>query len=168
MPLSMHQASAPVFLRQLNALSAILAKAEAHVATHGIDEAELTTARLAPDMLPLTAQVQIATDTAKGAMARLGGVDNPSFADGETTLAELSERIARATVFIDSVPADLVDGSEEREIVLKIGGQEMPFRGQDYLLHFALPNFFFHVTTTHDLLRHKGVEIGKRDFLGNA
>jgi len=165
MSLSMYQASAPVFIHQLGTIARVLDKGEAFAREKGIDPAELLEARLVPDMLPLPAQIQIGTDAAKGAIARLAGIEPPAFADTESSFAELQERIAKTIAFIRSVPADQVDGSEGRDIVLKIGGKDMPFKGQPFLLHFALPNFFFHMTTAYGILRHKGVEIGKRDFL---
>ncbi|CAN5329745.1 DUF1993 family protein [soil metagenome] len=168
MPLSMYQASAPVFLRQFAALSELLKKGEAFAAEKGMDPAEMLKVTLAPDMFALPRQIQIATDGAKGGIARLAGVEVPGFPDTEATFAELQDRIAKTVAFIKSIPADKVDGSEEKEIVLKIAGQDMTFQGQAYLLHFVLPNFFFHVTTAYALLRHQGVQIGKRDYLGAA
>ena len=168
MPISMYQASVPVFQRTLNALSAILDKAVAHALQERIDAATLLTARLAPDMLPFTSQVQIATDHAKGVAARLAGREVPKYPDTEKTFDELKTRIAKTLDFIGSVPAAEIDGSEEREIALTIGGNPRTFKGQPYLLHFALPNFYFHVTTAYDLLRHNGVRIGKRDFIGGV
>jgi len=168
MPISMYQASVPVFQRTLNALSAILDKAVAHALRERIDAATLLTARLAPDMLPFTSQVQIATDHAKGVAARLAGREVPKYPDTEQTFDELKARIAKTLDFIGSVPAAEIDGSEEREIALTIGGNPRTFKGQPYLLHFALPNFYFHVTTAYDLLRHKGVPLGKRDFIGGV
>jgi hypothetical protein len=159
--LSMYQASVPVFLQMLKALSAILDKAGA-----AADPQELVGARLAPDMFPLARQVQIATDHAKGAAARLAGREVPKFDDDETSFEALKARIAKTIDFVRSVPAAEIEGSEEREVSLTIGGQPMTFTGQRYLLHFALPNFFFHVTTAYDILRHKGLPIGKRDFMG--
>ncbi|MDB5700571.1 MAG: hypothetical protein JWL66_770 [Sphingomonadales bacterium] len=166
MPLSMYQASAPIFLRQFAALTAIIGKAEVFAKAGELDEASFIDARLAPDMLNFAKQVQIASDGSKGGMARLAGIESPAFADTETTFLELKERITKTVAFIESVPAASIDGSEEREIVLKIAENEMKFTGQHYLLHFVLPNFFFHVTTAYAILRHKGVELGKRDFLG--
>ena len=119
-------------------------------------------------MRPLTGQIQLATDSAKGCAARLAGVEVPSFPDVETTFAELQDRIARTVAFIESVPAESIDGSEAREVVLKFPNGEMKFTGQDYLLTFALPNFLFHVTTAYAILRHNGVPIGKMDFLAGA
>ena len=166
MTLSMYQASVPVFVRQFASLTAILDKAEASVAERGIDPAQLLEARLAPDMHPLTRQVQIASDAVKGGVARLAGVEMPSFPDTETSFAELKARIAKTVAFIESVPADKIDGSEERAITLKIADREMTFPGQTFLLGFVLPNFFFHVSIAYALLRSRGVDIGKRDYLG--
>ena len=167
MPLSMSQASQPVLLQMLKSLSANIDKAAAHAKAKGLEPATLTDARLAPDMLPFSRQVQIATDHAKGATARLSGRENPKYEDTESTFEELKARIAKTIAFVSGVPAAEIDGSEEREVTLMIGGQPRTMRGQHYFLHSALPNFFFHVTTAYDILRHKGVEIGKRDFLGN-
>jgi len=168
MTLSMYQASAPVFVRQLEALSAILKKAEAFAEAKKIDSTVLVNDRLAPDMLPLSKQIQIATDGVKGCVARLADMEIPSYADTETTIAELQERVAKTIAFIKTVPADKVDGTEDKDIVLKLRDTEMPFKGQAYLLNFVMPNFFFHVTMAYAILRHNGVEIGKRDFLGAA
>jgi hypothetical protein len=162
----MYQASVPVFLQMLTALSAILDKAAEHARTSGTDPAELVNARLAPDMFPLARQVQIATDHAKGAAARLAGRDVPKYEDTESSFDELKARIAKTLDFVSSVEVGEIDGSEEREITLTVAGQPWTLYGQRYLLHFALPNFFFHVTTAYDILRHKGVQIGKRDFMG--
>ena len=166
MSLSMYQASAPRFVNMLNALSAILDKAQAHAEARKLDAAALTAFRLYPDMFPLTRQVQIACDAAKGAVARLAGVDIPKHEDTEQTFAELKARIAKTVEFIKSVPAAKIDGSEERAVTIKLRGQDTTFKGADYLLGFAWPNFYFHVTTTYNILRHNGVELGKRDFLG--
>jgi hypothetical protein len=162
----MYQASTPRFVKMLNALSVILDKAQAHAEARKLDPAALTTFRLYPDMFPLTRQVQIACDSAKGAVARLAGVDIPKHEDTEQTFADLKARIAKTVEFMQSVPASKVDGSEERTVVLKLRGQDVTFKGADYLLAFAWPNFYFHVTTAYNILRHNGVEIGKRDFLG--
>lgn len=166
MSLSMYQASIPVFLRMLGNLSAILDKAAAHAEAKKIDPAVLIKDRLAPDMLPFSFQVQTATDAAKGCAARLAGIEAPSFADTEATFPELKERIAKTIAFLQSVNAAQIDGSEERSITLKLRAGEFQFQGQGYLLHFALPNFFFHLTTAYAILRHNGVELGKADFLG--
>ena len=164
----MYQASAPVFLRGLKNLSAVLEKGAASAAERKIDPAVLLTARLAPDMFALTRQVQIASDHAKGATARLAGVEVPKFEDTEETFDELQQRLTRVSEFVRSFDAGKIDGSEDREIVLPIGGRTMAFRGQTYLLQFALPNFYFHCTTAYAILRHNGVAVGKRDFIGPA
>jgi hypothetical protein len=165
MPLSLSQASVPVFKQMLTGLSAILDKAAEHCRAGATDPAEMIGARLAPDMFPFSRQVQIATDHAKGAAARLSGREVPKYDDTEATFDQLKARIAKTLDFIESVPASEIDGSEEREITLTVGGQPRSFTGQRYLIHFALPNFYFHVTTAYDILRHKGVPLGKRDYI---
>ncbi len=122
--------------------------------------------RLAPDMFPLTRQIQIASDLAKGTTARLAGHEVPSYPDEEKSFAELKARIAKTVKFIESIAPKDIDGSEGRDIALTVGGQELRFKGEPYLVHFALPNFYFHATTAYDILRRCGVEIGKRDFIG--
>jgi hypothetical protein len=164
----MYQASVPAFQRTLKALDAILDKAAAYAAERKIDPGVLTSARLCPDMFPLTRQVQFSTDHAKGASARLAGLPVPSFEDTETTFPELKARIAKTLDFIATVRPDEIDGSEGRDISLKAGPRELSFKGQDYLVFFALPNFYFHVTAAYAILRHNGVPIGKLDFLGGA
>ncbi|ESQ74229.1 DUF1993 family protein [Asticcacaulis sp. AC402] len=164
--IDMYQASVPIMLRSLANLKAILAKAEAWAADKNVKEDTVLNARLALDMLPLVKQIQIASDNAKGVAARLGGVDNPSFADDEKTFAELHERLQKTIDFIKSVPAAGFEGSETRELVLKFPNLTMEFTGLAYLTGFAIPNFFFHVTTAYAILRHSGVPIGKPDFLG--
>src|SRR3954470_1810711 len=166
MKISMYQASAPRFVNMLKNLSAILDKAQAHCEAKKIEPAALTTFRLYPDMFPLTRQVQIACDTAKGAVARLAGIEIPKHEDTEQTFAELKARIAKTVDFIESVSAAKLDGTEDKEIVLKMRAGDMKFTGLQYLLGFAYPNFYFHLTTAYNILRHNGVEIGKRDFLG--
>jgi hypothetical protein len=168
MSLSMYQASSPVFVRMLKNLSVILKKAEADAEERKIDPAVFANARLAPDMRPLTGQIQMATDSAKGCAARLAGIEIPSFPDVETTFPELQDRIARTIAFVESVPAGEIDGSEGREVLLKFPNGEMAFNGQDYLTNFAVPNFFFHVTTAYAILRHNGVQIGKMDYMAGA
>jgi hypothetical protein len=163
---SMYQASVPVFLRGLKNLSGILAKGAADAAERKIDPTVFLTARLAPDMFPLTRQVQIASDHAKGATARLAGVEVPKFEDAEKSFEELQQRLARVVEFVQTLDAGQIDGSEEREISLPVGARTLTFRGQAYLLNFALPNFYFHCTTAYAILRHNGVGIGKRDFIG--
>jgi hypothetical protein len=168
MPLSMYQASVPAFLQMLKALSAILDKAAEHCRQRAIEPGELINARLAPDMLPFARQVQIATDHAKGAAARLSGRDVPKYEDTESSFDELKARIAKTVEFVTSIPAAEIDGSEAREVTLTVAGQPRSFAGQRYLVHSALPNFYFHVTTAYDILRHKGVELGKRDYIGQG
>lgn len=167
MSVSMFQTSIPVFSRQLASLSAILKKAEAHAEARKIDPPVFINARLAPDMFPLSRQVQSATDSAKGCGARLAGAEVPRYEDTESTFPELQARIAKTVAFLQSLGPERIDGSEDRTIVLKLRGREVSFSGQNYLLNFALPNFFFHAVTAYDILRHNGVEIGKQDFLGN-
>ena len=166
MTLSMHQASVPLFQQGLSALAAILDKAEAQCAERKIDPAVLLADRLAPDMFTFTRQVQLACDFAKNCTARLAGREPPKFEDSETSVAQLKERIARTLDYVGSVPAAEIDGSETRTITLNIAGQSMSFTGQAYLLNFALPNFYFHLTTAYAILRHNGIQIGKRDFIG--
>ena len=167
MNISMYQASAPRFVNILKNLSAILDKAQAYADARMVDPTVLASCRLYPDMLPMARQVQIASDTAKGAVARLAGIDVPKYEDTEQTLAELKARIAKTIEFIGTIKPAQIDGSEDREITLKLGGKEVKFKGMQYLLGFAHPNFYFHVTTAYDILRHNGVEIGKSDYIGN-
>jgi uncharacterized protein len=164
----MYQASAPRFAAMLRNLSTLLDKAEAHCSAKKIDPSALTSFRLYPDMFPLTRQVQIACDTAKGAVARLAGVDIPKHEDTEQTFADLKARIAKTVDFIESIKAERIDGTEEKEIVLAMRSGERRFKGMPYLLGFAYPNFYFHITTAYNILRHNGVELGKLDFLGKT
>ncbi|EYF07221.1 DUF1993 domain-containing protein [Chondromyces apiculatus] len=166
MSLSMYDVSIPIFIRAFENLSSILKKAEAHAVANNLDLASLTEARLTDDMLPFTAQVQIATDSAKGCAARLAGIEVPSFPDTEKTFPELQARIEKTLDFLRSIDAAKVKDSEAREITLTFPSGKMDFTGQSFLLTFALPNFFFHITTAYALLRQKGVPIGKMDFLG--
>jgi hypothetical protein len=166
MPISMYQASVPAFLQMLNSLAAILDKAEAFAAERKIDPAVLLGYRLAPDMFALARQVQIATDHAKGCCARLAGVEVPKYPDDETTFADLRARIARTIDFVQSFEPGDIDGSEERELTITAGSRELRFKGQQYLVNFALPNFYFHLTTAYAILRHCGLPIGKRDYMG--
>jgi hypothetical protein len=161
MPISMYQASIPVLIRGLENLSVILQKGAAHA-----DSASFVEARLAPDMMTLAGQVQRASDSAKGCASRLGGIDNPSFPDTEKTIADLQARVRKTIDFLKGVKREQIDGSEERKIEFKAGPRELKFTGTQYLLGFALPNFYFHVTTAYDILRHKGVAVGKMDYLG--
>ena len=166
MSLSMYQASVPVFRHQIMALAKILAKGEEHANARKIDHAALIQCRLYPDMFPLARQVQLASDTAKSAAARLAGVEVPSWEDNETTFAQLKERCEKTDKYLATFKPEQIDASEDREGVLKMRDGQMNFAGQQYLLGFAMPNFYFHLTTAYALLRHCGVEVGKRDFLG--
>ena len=165
MTISMYGASVPAFARQLNALLGLLDKAQAHAEARKFSPDSYLALRMAPDMLPFTKQIQIACDMAKGAVARLAGVEIPKWDDNEATLDDLRARIRKTVDFVKSVTAAQIDGSEEREVVLTLRLGEMKFSGQDYLLNWALPNFYFHATTTYAMLRQAGVEVGKRDFL---
>ena len=167
MNISMYQASVPRFVNILGNLSNILDMAQVHVDAKKLDTATLTTYRLFPDMLPMTSQVQIACDAAKGVVARLAGVEIPVYEDNERTLADLKARIAKTIAFIQTVTPGQIDGTEDKEIVIKRGDKETRYKGMQFLLGHALPNFYFHVTTTYNILRHNGIEIGKRDYLGN-
>src|SRR5262245_15348035 len=165
MPMSMYRASVPVFLQMLPCLSAILDKAAAHAAARKIDPHVFLEARLYPDMFPLTRQIQVATDFAKGACARLAGMDPPKYPDVEKSLDELKARITKTVDLIKEFKPAQIDGSEEREISLTLGGQLQKYKGENYLISLVLPNFFFHVTTAYAILRHNGVELGKQDFM---
>jgi uncharacterized protein len=167
MSLSMYQASIPALVQMLNNLSAILDKAEAHAQDRKIEPEVLLNYRLAPDMLPFIRQIQIAADLAKGAAARLAGVEVPKHDDTEKTFADLKARITNTVAFVQSIQPTHIDGSEGREINLTLGEHKMNFKGQPYLVHFVLPNFYFHCTTAYDILRLCGVELGKRDFIGS-
>ena len=166
MPLGMYQASVPAFLAMLKALTAILDKAEAYAADRNIDPEVLLNWRLTPDMFPLVRQIQIAADFAKGTTARLAGAEVPKYTDDEKSFAEIKARIAKTVKFVERFSAKDIDGSEDRAITLPVGGQEMLFKGEAYLVRFALPNFYFHATTAYAILRRCGVDIGKHDFLG--
>jgi hypothetical protein len=167
MTISMYQASVPRFVNILGNLSNILDKAQAHADAKKLDVTALTGYRLFPDMLPMTAQVQIACDAAKGVVARLAGVGIPAHEDSEKTLAELKARIAKTIAFIQTVTPGQIDGTEDKEILIKRGDKETRYTGMQFLLGHALPNFYFHVATAYNILRRNGVEIGKRDYLGN-
>ncbi len=166
MTFSIYQASVPVFAQGLKGLDNVLAKAKASAEARSFDPAVLLQARLYPDMFPLPRQVQIACDFAKGAAARLAGEEVPSWPDDETSFEALAERIARTQAFIAAFNPEQFDGAETREVTLKIGGEPRTFDGATYLLHMALPNFYFHLSTAYAILRKNGVEVGKRDFLG--
>lgn len=168
MTISMYQASVPVFIHTLQQLHAILEKAEAYAAAKKIDPAVLVNARLAPDMFPLSRQIQIACDFGKGTPARLAGKDSPSWPDNEATLADLKARITKTIDFAKSFKTADIDGSEDRDIKLKWGPDTLTFKGQPYLLHFSLPNFFFHCGMTYAILRHNGLDLGKSDFIGSV
>jgi hypothetical protein len=157
----------PVFEVGLNALSALLDKAEAYAEEKSIAPSVLLDARLFPDMFALTQQVQSACDQAKNGCARLAGIDPPSYEDNEKTIPELKARIARTVAFVKTLDAKKIDESADREITFPLGPNKGHMKGADYLNHFAVPNFYFHVTTAYDILRHCGVEIGKRDFIGS-
>jgi hypothetical protein len=165
MAISMYQASVPVFIRNLNSLSAILDKAVVHADAKKIDHAVLLNFRLFPDMLNFIKQIQIATDFSKGAAARLAGVEVPKYEDTEVSFADLKARIQKTITFLKTFTPAQIDGSEEREINLTIGGHSIKLKGQTYLLEMVQPNFYFHATTAYAILRHNGVEVGKRDFV---
>lgn len=166
MPLSMYDASVPVFTRMLGNLSSILAKGAESAEARGIDPLVLTSARLAPDMFPLSRQVQIACDSAKGAAARLTGAEVPSHPDVETNFPQLQARIDVTLAYLNTISADQFQGAESRSITLKAQGAEIVLPGTVFLLNFAFPNFYFHISTAYDILRHNGVNLGKRDLLG--
>ncbi len=167
MSLSMYQASIPVFIRHLEILSQILDKGLAYAEEKKIDPSVFINARLAPDMLPLSRQIQIASDGTKGFAARISSSEIPSFPDTETTFSELQERITKTIDFLKTIKPAQVDNTEDKTVSLKIRGQERDVKGQPYLLGFVLPNLYFHVTTAYAILRHNGVPLGKMDFLGN-
>jgi hypothetical protein len=166
MTISMYQASVPVFLKGLANLKAILEKGAAHAQSKKIDDTVFVAARLYPDMLPLSKQVQIASDFARGTTARLAGAETPTWEDTEKTMGDLVARVQRTIDFIQPFAAAQIDGSEGREITRPIRGQPKTFIGLNYLLQYALPNFYFHTATAYAILRHNGVELGKADFLG--
>ena len=168
MTVSMFTASVPVYTQFLTSLSAILKKAAAHAEAKKIDPSVLINARLSPDMFALARQVQIATDHAKGSLARLAGVEIPAYADTEATFDELEARIQKTLAFVKTFKPEQIDGTEGKEIVLTFGTQKFPFNGQTYLIQFALPNFYFHTTMAYAILRENGVDIGKRDFMGGV
>jgi hypothetical protein len=167
MAITMYQASAPVFIRTLGNLKAILEKAAAHAAAKKIDESVFVNARLFPDMLPLSFQVQVASDFARGTAARLAGAEPPAVEDKEKTLTELIARVDAAIAYVRTFTPAQIDGSESRAITRKMRSGEVKFTGLDYLLKYAQPNFYFHVTTAYAILRHNGIEIGKGDFIGS-
>ncbi|WP_338870253.1 DUF1993 domain-containing protein [Myxococcus stipitatus] len=166
MSLSMYQASIPVFIRALNVLTTLLQKGAQHAKEQGLAPESMLEARLAPDMFTLVGQVQRASDTSKATAERLSGVPAPRMPDTEKTFEELYERIAKTVAYLKSIDPARLDGSETRAVQLATGDVKIDFQGDDYLLSFGLPNFYFHVTTAYDILRNRGVQIGKRDFLG--
>ena len=166
MTTQLYDLTVPIFLRGFHAMSAFLAKGEAFAAEKGLDPADLLTARLIEDMAPLTGQVQRASDSAKLAADRLGGVENVPMADEETSFADLQDRIAKTVAFLKAVPREAIDGKEDATVTLTTPGGSIDFTGRNYVTNFALPNFYFHVTTAYAILRHKGVPIGKLDYLG--
>ncbi|WP_438018276.1 DUF1993 family protein [Sorangium sp. So ce315] len=166
MAISMYQASVPVLVRMLGNLSTILTKAVAYAEARKIEPRVLLDARLAPDMLSLTRQVQIATDVAKGCGGRLAGVDVPKYEDNESSFDELQARVARTIAFLNGLRPEQIDGSEDRDVTIPTRNQPLTFKGLPYLLYFVLPNFYFHVTTAYAILRHNGLDIGKMDYLG--
>jgi len=166
MAITMHSASVPTLVHMLRNLVHVLDKAEAHVQARKIDPVALTQFRLAPDMLPFTRQIQIACDAAKNGVARLSGLEAPKFEDNEATFAELKTRVHKTLEFLASVPADALNGTEDKEVTFPIGREKThTMKGEAYLKHWMLPNFFFHVTTAYAILRHNGVELGKSDYL---
>ncbi len=166
MTISMYQASVPAFIRMLTALNVVLNKGAAFAQAKKIDESVLLNARLNPDMFPLTKQIHIATDFARGTGARLAGAEMPSYEDKETTFAELTDRVDRTIAYLKTLTPAQIDGSETREIVRPVRGEPKKFTGINYLLQYAQPHFFFHVVTAYDILRHNGVELSKGDYIG--
>ncbi|MCA1442828.1 DUF1993 domain-containing protein [Ensifer sp. IC4062] len=165
MPLTMYKLSVPAFIRGFSAISGLLDKAEAFASEKDVPLADFFEARLAPDMLPLSGQVQRASDTSKNAIGRLTTIETPRFPDEERSFAELRERITKTVAFLETVQPTDLEGSENREVTLSFPNLKVTFSGEDYLLKFVLPNFYFHVTTAYDILRHKGVPIGKADYI---
>ena len=166
MSITMHSASVPVFARMLGHIGHWLDKAEAHAAAKKFDSSVYLAARLAPDMLPFTRQIQIACDAAKFAVARLAGVEAPKFEDNEANFADLRERIRKTIDYVQSVPASKIDGTEDKDVTVPRRDGSLTVKGEVYLKAMAMPNFYFHVTMTYALLRHNGVDVGKIDYLG--
>jgi len=165
MSISMYSAFIPVAIRQLNAMSAILGKAVAHCEARKIDPTAFLLSRLFPDMFPLTRQLQIAADMAKGGAARLAGIEPPKYEDNEASFAELQARLEKTVAFLKSIQPAQIDGKEDADITIKLPSRELAFKGEAYLIGFVLPNMYFHLTTAYNLLRQGGVDIGKQDFL---
>lgn len=166
MAISMYQVSVPVFIRMLNNLAAILEKAAAHCDAKKIDPTVLINFRLYPDMFAFGKQIQVAVDAAKNGAARLAGVEAPEFENIEKTFPELIERVNNTIQFLNTCQPEQIDGTEEKDITIKRGETSVTYKGQEFLLTRALPNFYFHITTAYDILRHNGVELGKKDYLG--
>ena len=166
MTISLHQVSVPVYVRQLNGLSAIIHKAIGYCAEHKIDPAALLSARLYPDMFPLTHQVRFACNHAERGVCRLTGTEPPARENKEASFADLATRIATAIAFVKSADAKKMVGMEDRDVTFPVGEKQMTLNGLDYLVHFSMPNFYFHVTTAYSILRHNGLQIGKQDYLG--
>ena len=167
MPISMYQASIPPLIRTLKNLVGVLEKGKAHAEAKNIDPTVLINCRLYPDMFPLSRQVQIASDVSRRGAARLAGVEAPKVEDTETTFPELIDRLQKAIAYLETFTAAQIDGAEEKDVIVPIGGEEtITMQGWPFLSFFVLPNVYFHVTTAYDILRHNGVEVGKRDFLG--
>ena len=166
MPQSMSQASIPVFITGLTALAAVLDKAEAFIAENKIDPAAFLHAKLAPDMFDFTRQIQSVSDQSRRGSARLAGIEPPSYPANETSIAELKARLTKTVAFLQTLDAEAIDASADRDIAFPLGDRTGRMKGSDYLNHFLLPNYYFHLTTAYDLARHAGVQIGKRDFLG--
>ena len=167
MALSMYQACVPVITQMLNGLSVVLDKSAAYCAEKKYEESAFLQARLFPDMFTMARQVKQATDFGRNAPGRLAGVASPAFPDADSSFAELKDRVAKSLDFVKGFSPAQLDGTEEKEISWTAGTRQMSFNGQEYLLHFCLPHFFFHCTTAYAILRHNGVEIGKRDYLGS-
>lgn len=165
MPINLYQVSIPMLIHGLNTLSTLLDKAEQHAEAHQLDHQQLLSARLYEDMFPLTGQIQRASDTAKATASRLSGVAAPAFADEEASFDDLQARINKTIVFLEAIPADAINGQEERPVTMKLRGEDHTMTAQQYLTGFGLPNFLFHVTTAYGILRNQGVKLGKMDFL---
>jgi hypothetical protein len=168
MTISMYQASVPVFVRALNNLIDILGKAAAHAEAKKIDPAVLLNSRLYPDMFPLSRQVQIASDTAKGGAARLAGMEPPKYEDSEKSFPELIERLRKTIAYLNTLKPEQIDGSENRTVTLKVRDETLTLEGLTFLLNRVLPNLYFHISIAYGILRHGGVEIGKKDYLGKG
>ena len=168
MAMSMYSASVPVFIRMLNNLTGLLKKGEAYAEAKKVQPEVLINSRLAPDMFPLSRQIQIASDAARRCVARLAGMEAPKIEDNEKTFAELYKRIDTTIDYLKSFKSGQIDGTEEKPITVEVRGNTLNFQGMAFLLSFSLPNFYFHITTAYNILRHNGVDIGKQDFLGKT